>query len=62
MFVRDELFEFLGAVEMLPKDKDLFLIPGAVFIVWVIVEKLFECGVITLWATGKKSARVSIKR
>ena len=62
LFVGEELFEFLGAVEVLPRDKDLFFIQGAVFIVWVVVEKLFEGGVIALWATGEKSARVSITR
>ena len=45
-----------------PRVEDLLLCASAVFIVWVIVEKFFEGGLVALWATGKESARVSVKR
>jgi len=61
LFVGKELLKFLGAMEGLPGGEDLLLCASAVFVVWVIVEELFEGSVIALWATGKESARVSVK-
>ena len=62
MFEGEELFQVVCFVKDVPRVEDLCLCAGAVFIVWVIVEKFFEGGVVALWATGKESARVSVKR